>query len=291
MIQRFQSLDDRKCPHVIRITSQLRYLSILSQWIADYPGDFAHGYTRHITSEFITSLASNRSFAVATKEIMSHLDVVSEDDDTDWACSDSSRNGADTAESYSSISSVHSTASTLVADSSSEDVTMVLNTDDEVHKQGPRHSATASLSSSTARSESQSTGSFQTLLNTVENAQRQAQLLTPIPRNALTKVQWHQLMDIPEEEVARELTRIDWLMFSSIRPRDLVRHVSLAGHEKERCKSLENVNRMIDQFNHVAFWVANVIVLRDKPKHRALMLERFMAIAWVSHARDGHQSR
>ena len=36
---------------------------------------------------------------------------------------------------------------------------------------------------------------------------------------------------------------------------------------------------MINHFNHVAKWVASMILLRDKAKHRAQMLEKFMSIA------------
>ena len=277
VIQRFHVLNESSHPQILRTTSQLRYLSILAQWVSDYPGDFAHAQTRYIMSNFVINLAGNRAFAVAGNEIASHLEIVAEDDDTEWACSDESRSRANTVENLLSTASVQSVALTPNADSSSEDVTGIPK------KHVSQHSSAASVTSNTNGSKNQLTGSFQTLLITVENAQRQAQLLTPIPRNPLTKMQWHQLMDIPEEDVARELTRIDWIMFSSIRPRDLIRHVSLAGHEKNKCKNLENVDRMIDQFNHVAFWVANFIVLRDKPKHRARMLEKFMAIAWVSY--------
>ena len=284
IIHRFQIVIEDSGPQISRITTQLRYLAILAQWVSDYPGDFAHPQTRHTVTTFISGLSGIRTFAVACKEIGSCLDVVSEDDDTDWACSDTSRSRANTAESFLSMSSVQSTASTLNADSSTEDVSATTSHDSGPRQQQAMSSVTPSLSSSVGKSETQSTGSFQTLLNSVEHAQRQAQLLTPIPRNLLTKVQWHQLMDTNDEEAARELTRIDWIMFSSIRPRDLVRHVSLSGQEKEKCKSLEHVNRMIEQFNHVAFWVANLVLLRDKPKHRAKMLEKFMSIGWVGQA-------
>ena len=88
-------------------------------------------------------------------------------------------------------------------------------------------------------------------------------------------------MEYPDEDFARELTRIDWIMFNSFRPRDLVRHVSISGPDKEKIKSLQHVNRMIKQFNHLAFFVASMILLRDKPKHRARAMERFMNIALV----------
>lgn len=283
IVRRFEDLDDRDLPHLTRMTSQLRYLNILREWALGYPGDFALPLTRRVITLFVQGLAAYPDYASVNKEITRYLDVVVEDDDTQWACADKSRSRANTTESSLTISSIQSAASTLnadsptlTADSSTEDVEHVGS--DKV--QHIRISETPSLVPSIGRSESQSTGSVQTLLNTLENAQRQAQLLTPVPRYSLTKVHWHQFMDIPEEEVARELTRIDWIMYCSIKPRDLVRHVSLQNDQKDKCKSLENFNRMIYLFNHVAFWVANVILLRDKPKHRARALEKFMSIAW-----------
>lgn len=284
IIHRFQSLNNSSHPQISRMTSQLRYLAVLAQWISDYPGDFAHSQTRRVVTHFVSSLSSSRTFAVAGKEIGLCLEVVSEDDDTIWACSDTSRSRANTVESFLSMSSIQSTASTLNADSSTEDISAAAKTDVAPKQHHARSSATLSFSSSVGRSENPSTGSLQTFLNSAENAQRHAQHLNPTPKNVLTKIQWHQLMETADEDVARELTRIDWIMFSSIRPRDLVRHVSLSGHEKEKWRSLEHVNRMIEHFNHVAFWVANMILLRDKPKHRAKMLEKFMSIAWVSQA-------
>lgn len=284
IVRRFKDLNNRDLPHLTRMTSQLRYLNVLRDWVSDYPGDFAHPLARGVMTIFVQGLAASPEYAIANKEISPHLDMVAEDDDTPWACSDKSRSRANTTESFLTMSSVQSAASTLNADSPT--LTAESSTEDVVEHVGlekappTRFSATPSLISSISRSESQSTGSSHTHLNTLEIAQRQAQLLTPIPQNLLTKVQWHQFMDIPEEEIARELTRIDWIMYCSIRPRDLISHVSLASDQKEKCKSLEHFNRMIHQFNHVAFWVANVILIRDKPKHRARTMEKFMSIAW-----------
>ena len=284
IVRRFEDLNDRDLPHLNRMTSQLRYLNILRDWTSGYPGDFAHPLTRRAMNLFVQGLAVSPEYTTAIKEISLYLDVVAEDDDAQWACSDKSRSRANTTESFLTISSVQSAASTLnadsptlTADSSTEDVVEHIG----IGKVQPnRISETPSLVPTIGRSESECPGSVQKPLNTLENAQRQAQLLTPIPRNLLTKVQWHQFMDVPEVEVARELTRIDWIMYCSIRPRDLIGHVSLANDQKDKCKSLGNFNRMIHQFNHVAFWVANVILLRDKPKHRARALEKFMSIAW-----------
>ena len=283
---RFESLDNENEAQILRISSQLRHLAILAQWINEYPGDFAHPATYQTMSDFILKIASIRMFTIAAKEMSTQLDEVFEDDDTEWACSDSNSGVESTAEDSFGTTSIKSMVSAAdpnpLHEISNKDITDT-TTQHEPRIWSARHSKTPSNSSSTGRSGSQSAGSSQTLTNSFEAAQSQAQLLAPVTRIPLSKVQWHQFIDIPNEAIARELTRIDWIMFSSIRPRDLVRHVSLSVEQKDRCRSLQYVNRMISHFNHVAFWVANIILLRDKAKHRAQALEKFMSLAWVIH--------
>ncbi|KAL9038503.1 MAG: hypothetical protein Q9214_005253, partial [Letrouitia sp. 1 TL-2023] len=257
IIYRFDHLNDKCLPHVTRITNQLRYLNILSRWVSDYPGDFAHPLTRVRMTSFISQLASDRYFAVAVKEICPYLDSVLEDDDTNWACSDAWRSRTNTSEIFPNTISSSST-STFNAEPSSEESIGDSRVYENLSRQSTKESATPSTGSSADKPTNQSTGSFQMLLNAVDSAQKRAQLLVPTPRSPLTKVQWHQFMDVDEGDIARELTRIDWIMFSSIRPRDLVRHVSLPDEQKEKCRSLGNVDRMIQHFNHIAFWVANI---------------------------------
>ena len=285
VIRRFESLNDENEPHLIRTSSQLRHLGILAQWITEYPGDFAHPLTRQQMSSFVAQLATNRVFAVAAKEMAGQIEVASEDDDTDWACSDMSRGRASTLESFSSVVSMRSTVSALLASEDNteyNDITDPVPSGEQSRNRSLKHPKSPSSASSAGRSGSQSAASFSVLLSSLEAAQSQAAKLTPVTRNTLTKLQWHLFMEIDDDDIARELTSIDWIMYTSIRPRDLIRHVSLSGEQKEKCRSLEHVSRMIDQFNHVAFWVANMILLRDKPKHRAKALEKFMGVAWVS---------
>ena len=287
VIFRFENLNENENPQIIRISSQLRYLNILAQWIFDYPGDFAYPLTRRYMIAFIAQLAGNRVFAAAAKEMGSCLEHVLEDDDTEWACSDASRGFPSLVKSYSKIRSlkVIEPISNLdfPIDTKGEPDGESIGIED-VRDLSPRHSTTPSISSSADRSGSQSNSSSQTPLFPIEGMQRQTQLLTPTSRNTLNKIQWRQFMDISDEDIARELTRMDWIMFSSIKPRDLVRHVSLPAEQRTKCKCLENVDRMINHFNHLAFWVANMVLLRDKPKHRAQALEKFMGVAWVSQA-------
>lgn len=270
IFKRFDALKEDKNPQVIRIIAQLRYLGVLQQWISYYPGDFAYPTSRRMIRRFVSGLASNREFAVAAKEMAQDLEAVAEDDDTEWACSDRQRDRAEQIPAFHNV---------LDEDSEEDEFYRSIGhlsvTSDRLSMAPSVRTTMTGFSRNTASSGSSS----QTLQNQVERNERLAKQLVPNPIKPLSKVQWHQLMNESEEVIAKELTRIDWIMFSSIRPRDLVRHVSLNVEEKKKCKGLENVNRMIDHFNHVASLVVNYILLRDKPKHRSLMLEKWMKIA------------
>ena len=289
IIHRFLRLNKKQYAQITRTTSQLRYLSILVQWISNYPGDFAHPLTRNKITNFVSKISDNRYFAVAVKEIRPILNSVTEDDDTDWECSDFIE-----AQRNSTQMSLEVSASRDLPtpDGSSSGEDLVSNSKDyaESTSQSSAKSPTSSILSNTSGSANQSTRSFQMLSNTIETIQRQSHISEANTKNSLTKDQWHQFMDTDEEDIARELTRIDWIMFSSIQPRDLVRHVSLSDEQKAKYRSLKNVDRMIKHFNHIAFWVANMILLRDKPKHRARALEKCMGIAWVRCARQGYET-
>lgn len=274
ILKRFDALKKDKNPHVIRIIAQLRYLAVLQQWVSYYPGDFAYPTTRRTMRKFVSGLSSNREFAVAAKEMVHDLEAVTEDDDTDWACCDRQRDRSDHIPNFHNV---------LDEDSEDDEFTRAIGhlsmTSDRLSIAQSMRTTTTGTSGRTTSTTGSSASSSQTLLNQVEKNEKLAKLLVPNPIKPLSKIQWHQLMNESDETIAKEVTRIDWIMFSSIRPRDLVRHVSMNAEEKKRCKSLENVNRMIDHFNHIAYLVTNYILLRDKPKHRALMLEKWMRIA------------
>lgn len=261
IVQRFEALEGKEVAFMSRTVSQLRYLSVIEQWIGTYPGDFAHPRTCRRMRTFVSKLSSTRIFTAAAREMGADLDVVVDDDDTDWACSDKAR---ELRETPASSISWPSRSSTLLDDPSLEFSDNLGN---------------LTLDSDRSLSDTSALPSSYGLLHSVDLARRQAQTLTPAPKMAINKAHWRTLLDMPTDAIARELTRIDWIMFSSIRPRDLIRHVSLPAAQKAACKSLVHVNRMIDHFNHLRDWVANFILLRDKAKHRVLMLEKLMQVA------------
>lgn len=279
IIAHFEKLGASTLPQLTRNADQLRFLNVLAQWVSDYPGDFAAAKTRNRLTEFLARLESEMVFVVAAKEINLSLEKYVDDDDLCWAFNNGEP-GADSLETFLDTS-VQSSPSTFVA-SNPADIINSMSTLDLTEEHNDIASQYSNISTSSIdRSGSISSQSFRTLMS-IESAQREAQRLELIPRNLLTKMQWRIFMDTPDEEFAREVTRMDWIMYSSFRPRELIRHVSVATGDKDKPSSnLENINRMIKSFNHLAFFVASMILLRDKPKHRAETLEKFMNISLV----------
>jgi hypothetical protein len=254
ILRSFDVLCASSIPQQMKVTAQSRYFNVLESWTSNYPGDFAHPYSHTKLQNFVTKIALVPLFASAAQELAGNLDAMVEDDDTDWALCDRDRSNLPSKMPLKLVTNGLAGLSVTTDSAGNTPVSPV--------GLGLPH-----------------VSSTQSLLSFVENATRQAIHLTPQPKFSLSKLQWRLLMDQPEENIAREMTRMDWTMFCSIRPRDLIRHVTLSESGRAQCRSLGNVQRMIDHFNHVSSWTINFILLRDKAKHRSFMLEKMMKIA------------
>ena len=98
IVVRFEALDRREPSVLTRTSSQLRYLTVIEQWIQSYPGDFAHSKTLRRIRTFISKIDRSAIFAAAAKEMRAGLDNVADDDDTEWGCCDKDRNIDDPSE-------------------------------------------------------------------------------------------------------------------------------------------------------------------------------------------------
>lgn len=292
LIARFEETEASGSPQLTRAFEQLHLLQVIAQWVAEYPCDFAHPKTRARLLDFVTAIEGSHIYMFAAKEIMLHLEHHAEEDDVGWPFRDEDENDSDRAPSEQSKETfLHTTSApgsptTLVGQTTVNDRFLNTVSSLDLSEDTPDESSRNSTSLSTASSAAPS-GTTLTLSSSshlaLEQAQREAMSLTITERFPLSKFHWHQFMEIPEDDFARELTRMDWVMFTSFRPRDLVLHVSLTGEQRDKIRNLENVNRMIKEFNHLAFFVASMVLLRDKPKHRARAMEKIINIALVRH--------
>ena len=251
--------DDKAAHYLTKTATQLRIIEVVAKWVSLYPGDFARPTTRRNLEDFIKHLSTEPIFCIAAQQMSCNLHFhVAEDDDTGWANSDNSGD-----ELASKILSKEMSELSVGIGS------LPLNGEADGSLAGQENPAT----------ERGSSHGHPFQFNPQEDYEREVAQLEPSDHLPMNKFRYHIFMDITDDDIADELTRIDWIMFSSIRVRDFVRHVSLSASQKDKCTSLQNVNRMINHFNHTAKWVANMILLRDKAKHRAQMLEKFMNIA------------
>jgi hypothetical protein len=255
---------DRAVEYLVKIETQMRTIEVVAKWLSLYPGDFARSATRRSLEELIQQLSAEPVFVAAAQQMRVHLDhKVTVDDDTGWAKSDP----ADENEGREGAGQRRSG----VAESMSS-----LQLDDSGVPSQRRPSQSSDLSALEGRGPR---GPARLHFHSVEDYECEAATLVPSPILPLNKFRYHMFMELDVEDIADELTRIDWVMFSSIRIRDKVRHVSLSHDQKEKCRNLKNVNRMVSHFNHVAHWVSNMILIRDKAKHRAPCLEKFIVVA------------
>ncbi|KAL8710337.1 MAG: hypothetical protein Q9220_005107 [cf. Caloplaca sp. 1 TL-2023] len=278
-ISRFDKIGSRCGTANDGSTCQLRCLGVLATWITQYPGDFAHPLTRSMMADLVTRLISQRPFARIVNEIAVHLDQISEDDDTYWACSDM------TGSIPSIVPHIPPIAPSRYISVSPDSFQPGQGTTDfgsgtDTMYESSKGSTDSTTTSSVDQLSVRSTKSAQAILECINNAQNGPSPSARSSQHGLSKVHWHRFMNLSDDDIAREMTRIDWVMFSSIKPRDLVRHASLSDKEKKQYKGLRNVGRMIRHFNYIAFWVANMIIMRDKAKHRAKTLEKCIGIAW-----------
>ncbi|KAK2044396.1 RasGEF domain-containing protein [Colletotrichum somersetense] len=255
--------DDKSAHYLSKTATQLRIIEVVAKWVSLYPGDFARPGTRRNLEEFIKHLSTEPIFSIAAQQIRRHLEYsVVEDDDTGWAKSDELADEE---------------GSKFIPKDNMPDVSngmISLNLDDDK----PSDERPSGSSDFPPVDRTSSVGTYVSF-HSFDEYEREAANMEPTDVLPMNKFRYHIFMDISDDDIADEMTRIDWVMFSSIRIRDFVRHVSLSLDQRSKCKSLKNVNRMINHFNHVAKWVANLILLRDKAKHRAQMLEKFMNIA------------
>lgn len=293
LISRFERNEKNTTDQLTRIADQLRLLNVVAQWVSEYAGDLAYPTTRKRILDFVITLERSHFYMFAAKEIGSYLEVKPEDDDVGWAFKDGEAEAFEGQETFLDNSARSSPSMFLGGFSGADEgdgedqeeeedpiySMSALDLSEGIYDQPSKLSTTLSNPLAVEKPGTVPNQSFTCL--SLDAAQKEGENLDLTGRISLSKVLWRQLMEIPDEDFANELTRIDWIMFNTFRPRDLVRHVSLSGPDKDSIQSLKQVNRMIKQFNHVAFFVASVILLRDKPKHRARALEKFMNIAQV----------
>jgi hypothetical protein len=84
------------------------------------------------------------------------------------------------------------------------------------------------------------------------------------------------LMDLNAEEIARQLTLIEWDIWVKIQPWECL---GLSWTKKNKETAAPNVLALINRFNVVSGWVATVICTLESPKKRTKAIGKFLEVA------------
>jgi len=106
-----------------------------------------------------------------------------------------------------------------------------------------------------------------------------------VPPDFFTR-KW-DLLDIDPEEIARQITVCDWMIYVKIRPSELMEQSWSKPKLKYRSP---NVLAMIKRFNIVSNWVASTIVQVETVKERAEVMTKFVQIAERLNALHNYNS-
>ncbi|WAR54039.1 hypothetical protein PtB15_3B549 [Puccinia triticina] len=102
------------------------------------------------------------------------------------------------------------------------------------------------------------------------------------------------LLSIPEESIALQITRLEWNIFSQMKPRHLIRYVLAPRDPNNPRKALRDPNSPIakstDYLNYLAVWASSMILIQEKLKSRARVLLKLMKVAYELRDMDDFHS-
>ena len=87
------------------------------------------------------------------------------------------------------------------------------------------------------------------------------------------------ILDIGEEEIARQLTLIEFDVFKDISSSELLNQAW--NKPKLRYRS-PNVLKMIDNFNNISLWMSSLILMKETSRERAAQIKKIVKIAEVN---------
>ena len=85
-----------------------------------------------------------------------------------------------------------------------------------------------------------------------------------------------EITDFTSKDVATELTRISFLLFSKISPKEFFKGLFT---KKDKEKTSPNICRVVERFNTISFWVIEEVLSYDYSSARAKVIEKFIHIA------------
>ncbi|GAA5922388.1 uncharacterized protein JCM15063_003286 [Sporobolomyces koalae] len=304
LIERFDFVAKKlKSDPLLSRFAQMKICGTLSIWMQSYPGDFSAPSTYGLLSPFLHSLLPNGATWVAhyALELIPLLPAISSQPDADssWALPDKDVEALP----------VRPSPADSPSDSRSRRPSMAPSYDSAASRDQTDRAATLSIppvydgSSALPPSFSPRPASDAGTFDTQDSgdhsqglsASASSSLRPRISAGAFGLIEVsNMVMDMREEEVALQITRLTWEMFGGMTPRDLLRHV-LAPRDPANPRvalrdSDTNVMRSIAFVNYLANWTATLILVQSKLKQRARIMEKMLLVALALREQENFDS-
>ncbi|BGO96614.1 hypothetical protein NBRC10513v2_000552 [Rhodotorula toruloides] len=274
---------------------QMRLCGILSTWLQTSPGDFAAPATFGLLQPFLESLLPRGATWVAhyAFELVPLLAPISSmsDPESGWAIPDK------TADDSPSLSPVtprptmpERRPSHAPSSASSGSLAPARPEAGQAASLVPSTSAGGSADvmsyDGTPMSRQHTTsdvGTVETQASSAGTGASTEALTRTMPSSAVLVDFSNAILEMREQDIATQITRITWQAFSGMTPRDLMRHVlaprdpsnpSVAFRVADGC-----VARSIGFVNHLANWTSTLILVQSRIKARARMIEKLLSVA------------
>ncbi|GAA6047337.1 hypothetical protein JCM3770_001894 [Rhodotorula araucariae] len=276
---------------------QMKLCAVLSTWLQNYPGDFTAPMTFGLLETFLENLLPSGATWIAhyAFELVPLLPSIAKlsDSETGWALPDKalvepsfrpppsdtsprapamSRRGslAPSCDSSSSLAVDGASASASRLSVPASLVTRETSPSLPQHRAGSESGTvdTDDSSGSLARSR----GPSSAILVDVSNA----------------------VVEMREQDIATQITRMAWDLFGAMSPRDLMRHVLAPRDPQNPQVALRDaespVARSISFVNYLASWTATMILVQSKVKARARVMEKMLLVAAALREQENFDS-
>ncbi|BGP44775.1 hypothetical protein JCM10450v2_000589 [Rhodotorula kratochvilovae] len=115
-----------------------------------------------------------------------------------------------------------------------------------------------------------------------------------VPSSAVLVDLSNAVVEMREQDVATQITRIAWDLFGGMSPRDLMRHVLAPRDPHNPHVALRDaespVVRSINFVNYLASWTATMILVQSKVKARARVIEKMLLVAAALREQENFDS-
>ncbi|GAA5834294.1 hypothetical protein JCM9279_004273 [Rhodotorula babjevae] len=285
---------------------QMKLCGVLYTWMQNYPGDFTAPATFDLVERFLENLLPSGATWVAhyAFELVPLLPSIAKlvDPEMGWALPDKShvdpafspprpppsprpaapamsRRGS-LAPSYDSTSSFTHDAPSTSPSASRLSVPASLDQGESSSSPSFGHGLGASMQRTT--SDTGTDGSSSILAR------------TGVPSSAILVDLSNAVVEMREQDIATQITRIAWDIFGGMSPRDLLRH-ALAPRDPHNPEvalrdSSSPVARSINFVNHLASWTATLILVQSKVKARARVVEKLLLVAVALREQENFDS-